>query len=100
MSQFFIKIDNPFSILLDKQYKILRTKHPEIRIILRGSELEVVTNSRVKEEAMLARKGDKDFIEPVEGSWSHKMTWKQKGRTILLEGFGKNYIQDLKQFAN
>jgi hypothetical protein len=77
----------------------LRTKHPEIRIILRGSELEVVTNSRVKEEAMLARRGDKDFIVPVIGSWSHKMTWKQKGRTILLEGFGENFIQDLKQFA-
>ena len=32
--RYYIKVDNPFSILLDKQHKVLQNKHPEIRLIL------------------------------------------------------------------
>ena len=98
MSKYYIKVDNPFSILLDKQHKVLRNKHPEIRLILRENELEVLTSSQIKEEALLARRGDKDHIVTLVGSWTHKMHWIQKGRIIALEGYGENFIQDLKNY--
>ena len=65
MSKYYIKVDNPFSILLDKQHKVLRSKHPEIRLIPRENELEILTSSEIKEEALLARRGDKDHIIPL-----------------------------------
>ena len=91
MSKYFIKVDNPFSILLDKQHKVLRNKHPEIRLILRGHELEVVTNSQIKEEALLARRGDKDYIVPVVGSWTHKMHWVLVNLPQLLDHLKRRY---------
>ena len=96
--RYYIKVDNPFSILLDKQHKVLRSKHPEIRLIPRENELEILTSSEIKEEALLARRGDKDHIIPLVGSWTHKMHWIQKGRFIALEGYGENFIQDLKNY--
>ena len=62
MSKYYIKVDNPFGVLLDKQHKLLRSKHPEIRLVPRNKELEILTSAEIKEEALLERRDEKEHI--------------------------------------
>ena len=66
-------VDNPFGILLDKQQKLLISKHPNISLIKWKRELEIRTDEATQEEALLQKKDEKEATIPVTGSWNHRM---------------------------
>ena len=88
MSRYYIMVDNPFGILLDKQQTLLTSKHPNISLIKWNRELEILTNRETQEEALLQERDEKEPILPEIGSWTHKMRWIQKGRYVGLQGYG------------
>ena len=55
MEQFFIVVDNPFGILLDKQQSLLKSKHPTISLIKWDRELEIRADDTAQEEALLQK---------------------------------------------
>ena len=45
--RYFVKEDIAQKMLLDKQHKILRNKHPDILLVTRNKELEILTNAEI-----------------------------------------------------
>ena len=82
MSRYYIVVDNPFGILLDKQQKLLTSKHPNISLVKWNRELEIGTDKATQEEALLQKKDEKEPILPVTGSWNHIMKWVQEKRYV------------------
>ena len=96
MSRYYIMVDNPFGILLDKQQKLLTSKHPNISLVKWNRELEIRTDKATQEEALLQKKDEKEPILPVTGSWNHRMKWVQEKRYVGLRGYGINYLENLR----
>ena len=94
MEQFFIIVDIPFGILLDKQQSLLKSRHSNISIIKWDKEIEIRADDTVQDEAQQQKIEEKGATR---GAWAHKMRWFQQTRFVGLKGFGYNYLTNLRE---
>ena len=97
MERFFIKVDTPFGMLLDKQQSLLKSRHSNISIIKWDKEIEIRADDTVQDEAQLQKIEEQGAIIPVTESWNHRMKWFQHNRFVGLRGYGINYLVNLRQ---